>query len=172
MLGLALVFMYLIMVAQFQSLLSPFIIMFTVPLAFTGGFMALLEADMEVSVIAMIGFVMLSGIIVNNGIVLVDYTNQLRAEGMEKRAALIQAGKDRLRPIIMTALTTILGLSTMAAGVGMGGDMVQPMAVVTIGGLIYGTLLTLFVVPCIYDLLNRKKYRKSEEDLPEVTDAD
>ena len=172
MLGLALVFMYLIMVAQFQSLLSPFIIMFTVPLAFTGGFMALLAADMEVSVIAMIGFVMLSGIIVNNGIVLVDYTNQLRAEGMEKRAALIQAGKDRLRPIIMTALTTILGLSTMAAGVGMGGDMVQPMAVVTIGGLIYGTLLTLFVVPCIYDLLNRKKYRKSEEDLPEVTDAD
>ena len=134
--------------------------------------MALLAADMEVSVIAMIGFVMLSGIIVNNGIVLVDYTNQLRAEGMEKRAALIQAGKDRLRPIIMTALTTILGLSTMAAGVGMGGDMVQPMAVVTIGGLIYGTLLTLFVVPCIYDLLNRKKYRKSEEDLPEVTDAD
>ena len=134
--------------------------------------MALLAADMEVSVIAMIGFVMLSGIIVNNGIVLVDYTNQLRAEGMEKRAALIQAGKDRLRPIIMTALTTSLGLSTMAAGVGMGGDMVQPMAVVTIGGLIYGTLLTLFVVPCIYDLLNRKKYRKSEEDLPEVTDAD
>lgn len=172
MLGLALIFMYLIMVAQFQSLLSPFIIMFTVPLAFTGGFMALLAADMEVSVIAMIGFVMLSGIIVNNGIVLVDYTNQLRAEGMEKRQALIQAGKDRLRPIIMTALTTILGLSTMAAGVGMGSDMVQPMAVVTIGGLIYGTLLTLFVVPCIYDLLNRKKYKTAEEDLPEVKDAD
>ena len=122
--------------------------------------------------IAMIGFVMLSGIIVNNGIVLVDYTNQLRAEGMEKRQALIQAGKDRLRPIIMTALTTILGLSTMAAGVGMGSDMVQPMAVVTIGGLIYGTLLTLFVVPCIYDLLNRKKYKTAEEDLPEVKDAD
>ena len=171
MLTLALVFMYLIMVAQFQSLLSPFIIMFTVPLAFTGGFMALLTADMEVSVIAMIGFVMLSGIIVNNGIVLVDYTNQLREEGMPKREALIKAGKDRLRPVIMTALTTILGLSTMAAGVGMGGDMVQPMAVVTIGGLIYGTILTLFVVPCIYDLLNRKKY-KSAEELLEVTDAD
>ena len=167
MLGLAVVFMYLIMVAQFQSLLSPFIIMFTVPLAFTGGFMGLLAADMEISVIAMIGFVMLSGIIVNNGIVLVDYTNQLRKEGMEKREALIQAGKDRLRPIIMTALTTILGLSTMAAGMGMGGGMVQPMAVVTIGGLIYGTLLTLFVVPCIYELLNRREYKNDEMRLEE-----
>ncbi|MCI5903338.1 MAG: efflux RND transporter permease subunit [Blautia sp.] len=162
MLLLALVFMYLIMVAQFQSLLSPFIIMFTVPLAFTGGFLGLIVTGKEVSVIAMIGFVMLSGIIVNNGIVLVDYTNQLRADGMDKREALIQAGRDRLRPIVMTALTTILGLSTMAMGLGMGGDMVQPMAIVTIGGLIYGTLLTLFVVPCIYDLLNRKNYRKDE----------
>ncbi len=163
MLVLAVVFMYLIMVAQFQSLLSPFIIMFTIPLAFTGGFMGLLIAKMEVSVIAMIGFIMLSGIIVNNGIVLVDYTNQLRADGMSKKEALIQAGKDRLRPIIMTALTTILGLSTMALGNGMGSDMVQPMAIVTIGGLIYGTLLTLFVVPCIYDLLNRKKYKKYDD---------
>ncbi|MBQ7370403.1 MAG: efflux RND transporter permease subunit, partial [Blautia sp.] len=172
MLALAVAFMYLIMVAQFQSLLSPFIVMFTIPLAFTGGFMGLLVADMEVSVIAMIGFIMLSGIIVNNGIVLVDYTNQLRAEGMEKREALIQAGKDRLRPIVMTALTTILGLSTMAAGGGMGGDLVQPMAVVTIGGLIYGTLLTLFVVPCIYDLLNRKKYRRFDEDIEEEDEKD
>lgn len=170
MLILALAFMYLIMVAQFQSLLSPFIIMFTIPLAFTGGFMGLLAADQEVSVIAMIGFIMLSGIIVNNGIVLVDYTNQLRAEGMEKREALIRAGKDRLRPIVMTALTTILGLSTMAAGVGMGGDMVQPMAIVTIGGLIYGTLLTLFVVPCIYDMLNRKNYHYQKEEWEEISD--
>lgn len=167
MLVLAVAFMYLIMVAQFQSLLSPFIVMFTIPLAFTGGFMGLLIADMELSVIAMIGFIMLSGIIVNNGIVLVDYTNQLRAEGMEKHEALVQAGKDRLRPIVMTALTTILGLSTMAAGNGMGAGLVQPMAVVTIGGLIYGTLLTLFVVPCIYDLLNRKKYRRFDEDSDE-----
>lgn len=171
MLTLALVFMYLIMVAQFQSLLSPFIVMFTIPLAFTGGFLALLAADMEVSVIAMIGLIMLSGIIVNNGIVLVDYTNQLRMEGMSKREALIRAGKDRFRPIIMTALTTILGLSTMAAGMGMGGDMVQPMAVVTIGGLIYGTMLTLFVVPCIYDLLNRKEYRHDELRLEDTADG-
>ena len=81
---------------------------------------------------------------------------------MEKREALVQAGKDRLRPIVMTALTTILGLLTMAMGVGMGSEMVQPMAIVTIGGLLYGTLLTLFVVPCIYDLLNRKEYKKDE----------
>ncbi|MGI6070943.1 MAG: efflux RND transporter permease subunit [Blautia sp.] len=168
MLVLALVFMYLIMVAQFQSLLSPFIIMFTIPLAFTGGFIGLLVGNMEVSVIAMIGFIMLSGIIVNNGIVLVDYTNQLRKEGYGKKEALIQAGKDRLRPIVMTALTTILGLSTMAAGMGMGSDMVQPMAVVTIGGLLYGTLLTLFVVPCIYDLLNRKEYKRDELRLEDV----
>ena len=165
MLILAVVFMYLIMVAQFQSLLSPFIVMFTIPLAFTGGFMALIVANMEVSVIAMIGFIMLSGIIVNNGIVLVDYINQLRQNGMEKKDAIVEAGRTRLRPIIMTALTTILGLSTLALGMGMGADMIQPMAVVTIGGLLYGTLLTLFVVPCIYDILNRKNYRKDEERL-------
>ena len=165
MLVLALVFMYLIMVAQFQSLLSPFIIMFTIPLAFTGGFLGLLLTGKPVSIIAMIGFVMLSGIIVNNGIVLVDYINQMRKEGMEKYAAIAKAGKDRLRPIIMTALTTVLGLVTMAMGLGMGGDMVQPMAIVTIGGLLYGTLLTLFVVPCIYDILNHKSYQKDEKRL-------
>lgn len=158
MLLLALVFMYLIMVAQFQSLLSPFIVMFTIPLAFTGGFLGLLIAGKEMSVIAMIGFIMLCGIIVNNGIVLVDYINQLRAAGMEKRKAIVTAGKTRMRPILMTALTTILGLVTLAAGVGMGADMTQPMAIVTIGGLVYGTFLTLFVVPCIYDIFNRKKY--------------
>ena len=167
MLLLALVFMYLIMVAQFQSLLSPFIIMFTVPLAFTGGFLGLLVTGKEISVIAMIGFVMLSGIIVNNGIVLVDYINQLRKEGMPKREAIIAAGKSRLRPIVMTALTTILGLTTMAMGLGMGGDMVQPMAIVTIGGLLYGTFLTLFVVPCIYSIFNRKNYKKDEARLQE-----
>ena len=167
MLVLALVFMYLIMVAQFQSLLSPFIIMFTIPLAFTGGFLGLVLTGKPISIIAMIGFVMLSGIIVNNGIVLVDYINQMRKEGMEKYAAIAKAGKDRLRPIIMTALTTVLGLVTMAMGLGMGGDMVQPMAIVTIGGLLYGTLLTLFVVPCIYDILNHKSYQKDEKRLEE-----
>ncbi len=163
MLLLALIFMYLIMVAQFQSLLSPFIIMFTIPLAFTGGFMGLVISGSEVSVIAMIGFVMLSGIIVNNGIVIVDYMNQLRAEGMEKKEAIVTAGKTRIRPVMMTALTTILALSTMAFSDDMGADMSKPMSVVTIGGLIYGTLLTLIVIPCIYDIFTRD--RKKKEDL-------
>lgn len=165
MLGLALVFMYLIMVAQFQSLRSPFIVMFTVPLAFTGGLLALWMSQMSLSVIAMIGFVMLSGIIVNNGIVFIDYTNQLMRSGMEQKDALVTAGKTRLRPIIMTALTTILGLFTLALGVGMGADMIQPMAVVTIGGLIYGTLLTLFVVPCIFDLFHRREKARFRDEI-------
>ena len=159
----AVLFMYLIMVAQFQSLLSPFIILFTIPLAFTGGFMGLWVSGSEVSVIAMIGFVMLSGIIVNNGIVLVDYINQLREDGEEKYAAIVEAGRTRLRPILMTALTTILGLIPMIISSDNGSDMVRPMAVVTIGGLVYGTLLTLFVVPCIYAILNRKKYKPNKE---------
>lgn len=163
MLLLAIIFMYLIMVAQFQSLLSPFIIMFTLPLAFTGGFLGLFFTGSEVSVIAMIGFVMLSGIIVNNGIVLVDYINQLRRAGMDKKEAIVEAGRTRLRPIIMTAFTTILGLSTLAIGVGMGADMIQPMAIVAVGGLIYGTLLTLFIVPCIYDIFNRNKSMVEED---------
>ena len=157
MMALGVLLMYLIMVAQFQSLLSPFIILFTIPLAFTGGFLGLWISGSDISVIAMIGFVMLSGIIVNNGIVLVDYINQLRRSGVEKRQAIEEAGVTRLRPILMTALTTVLGLIPMVAGSSMGTDMTRPMAIVTIGGLVYGTLLTLFVVPCIYDLLNRKK---------------
>lgn len=157
MMVLGILLMYLIMVAQFQSLLSPFIILFTIPLAFTGGFLGLWMSGSDVSVIALIGFVMLAGIIVNNGIVLVDYINQVRREGVEKRKAIVDGGKTRLRPILMTAVTTILGLVPMAFGGSMGSDMTRPMAIVTIGGLIYGTLLTLFVVPCIYDLLNRKK---------------
>lgn len=134
MISLAVVFIYLIMVAQFQSLLSPFIVMFTIPLAFTGGFLALLLTGTELSMIAMLGFLVLSGIIVNNGIVFVDYVNQLRLDGMAKKEALVRAGLTRIRPIMMTALTTILGLSTMALGIGMGADMLQPMGIVTIGG--------------------------------------
>ena len=167
MLGLALVFMYLIMVAQFQSLRSPFIVMFTVPLAFTGGLLGLWIASKAVSVIAMVGFVMLSGIIVNNGIVFIDYTNQLIAAGISRHEALVEAGRTRLRPIVMTALTTILGLSTLAVGVGMGADMVQPMAIVTIGGLIYGTILTLVVVPCIFDLFHKKEKARLREEIEE-----
>lgn len=161
---LAVIFIYLIMVAQFQSLLSPFIIMFTIPLAFTGGLFALFFTGNEIGVIAMIGFIMLAGIIVNNGIVMVDYINQLRAAGMCKHEAILASGKTRLRPILMTALTTILSMSTMAFGLGDGSKMMQPMAIVTEGGLVYGTLLTLFVVPCIYDVFHREK-RMVEEEL-------
>lgn len=163
MLILAVAFIYLIMVAQFQSLKAPFIIMFTIPLALTGGFLALLLSGSEVSIIAMIGFIMLVGVIVNNGIVMVDYINQLRRGGMEKREAIILAGKTRLRPILMTAMTTILAMSTMAFGTDMGSDMSRPMAIVTIGGMIYGTLMTLIVVPCIYDLFYSKKSMVEEE---------
>ena len=159
MLLLAVIFMYLIMVAQFQSLKSPFIIMFTIPLAFTGGFLGLFFGNCEVSVVAVIGFVMLAGIIVNNGIVIVDYMNQLIAQGMEKHEAILQAGRTRLRPVLMTALTTILGLLPMVFGTDMGAAMGKPMAIVTVGGLLYGTLLTLLVVPCIYDLMNCRKTR-------------
>lgn len=162
MLLLAVAFMYLIMVAQFQSLKSPFIILFTIPMAFTGGFLGLLITGKDLSAIAMIGFVMLAGIIVNNGIVLVDTINQLRESGYEFEEAILTAGTMRVRPILMTALTTILGLSTMAIGLGQGAEMMQPMAIVTIGGLIYGTLLTLLVVPCIYGLFNRRKRKQSK----------
>lgn len=163
---LGIILVYLVMVAQFQSLKSPFIVLFTIPLAFTGGFLGLFLTGMEVSVISMMGFVMLCGIIVNNGIVLVDFINQLRAEGMEKVDALIEAGKTRMRPILMTTITTILGLIVMALGTQQGSEMMQPVAIVCIGGLTYATLMTLFVVPVLYDILNRKEFRAiKDEDL-------
>lgn len=168
MLALAVVFIYMIMVAQFQSLLSPFIIMFTIPLAFTGGFIALLISGLDMSVIAIIGFIMMAGIIVNNGIVLVDYVNQLRADGMPKRDALIEAGVTRLRPIFMTALTTILGLSVMAFNQDASSAMMRPIALVCIGGLLYATIMTLFIVPAIYDIFNRKEMRVIDEKELEV----
>ena len=166
MLLLGVLLVYLVMVAQFQSLKSPFIVMFTIPLAFTGGFTALLLCGMEVSVISLIGFIMLTGIIVNNGIVLVDYINQLRLDGMDRRAAILEAGKTRMRPILMTTITTVLGLIDMAVRKTAGTTLMQPVAVVCIGGLVYATIMTLFVVPCIYDMMNKKELRKVwDEDL-------
>ena len=152
---LGVILIYMVMAAQFQNLTYPFIIMITLPLAFTGGFLILFFAGMTVSVVAAIGFVVLTGVVVNNGIVLVDYTNQLREQGLEVFDALLEAGKTRLRPIIMTASTTILALSTMAIGVGQGAEIIQPMAVTTIGGLFYATILTLLVVPIMYLILTR-----------------
>lgn len=166
---LGVILIYLIMVAQFQSLKSPFIIMFTIPLAFTGGFLGLLITGFDVSVVALLGFVMLCGIIVNNGIVLVDYINNLRLEGKERREAIVEAGKKRMRPILITAITTVLGLSTMALGIGTGSEIMQPIAIVCIGGLLYATIMTLYIVPVIYDILSKKELRKvSESDLEEI----
>ncbi|MBR6220476.1 MAG: efflux RND transporter permease subunit, partial [Clostridia bacterium] len=158
----AVLLIFLIMVAQFQSFKSPIIVMFTIPLAFTGGLLALIVTGMDLSIVSMLGFLVLSGVVVNNGIVFIDCVNQLRIGGMEKREALVETGRIRLRPILMTALTTILGVSTMALGRGMGAEMMQPMAVVSIGGLSYATLMTLFVVPVLYDLLNGRTMKARE----------
>lgn len=156
MLLLGVVFIYLIMVAQFQSLVSPFIVMFTIPLAFTGGFLALMLVGMPLSIVAFIGLIVLAGVVVNNGIVFVDYANKMREDGLSKYDALVKTGNDRLRPILMTALTTIIALSTMSLGAGTGTEMMQPMAITAIGGLIYATLLTLVLIPVLYDLVHRK----------------
>ncbi|MBE6886849.1 MAG: acriflavin resistance protein [Ruminococcaceae bacterium] len=164
---LAVVFIYLIMVAQFQSLKSPFIVLLTIPMAFTGGLLALQLTGTVLSVVSMIGFLVLAGVVVNNGIVFIDYVNQLRAEGMEMYDALVKTGVDRMRPILMTALTTILAMSTMAFGVGMGAEMSQGMAIVSIGGLSYATLLTLFLVPSLYAMLHKKPLRVIEVDFEE-----
>ena len=163
MLLLGIVLVYFVMVAQFQSLREPFIVMFTIPLAFTGGFLALLLSGTELSVISLIGFVMLVGIIVNNGIVLVDYINQQRLAGMERREAIIDAGVTRLRPILMTSLTTILGLIVTALAKNAGTSLIQPVALVCIGGLLYATLMTLFVVPCMYEIVSKKNLRHVDE---------
>ncbi len=171
MLILAIIFIYLIMVAQFQSLLSPFIVMFTIPLAFTGGLLALLITGKELSIIAMLGFLVLAGVVVNNGIVFVDTINQLRLEGKSRRDAIVQTGRTRIRPVLMTALTTILAMSTMALAIGQGAEMTQPMAIVTIGGLTYATLLTLVVVPVLYDILCHKpmKHHGTDENVKDLS---
>ncbi len=160
---LAVIFIYLIMVVQFQSLTSPFIIMFSIPLAFTGGFIALILTGQELNVISMLGFIMLAGLIVNNGIVLVDYINQRRREGASKKEAIIEAGITRVRPILMTTLTTVLAMLTTALSSSEGSVMMRPMAITIIGGLLYGTVLTLVVIPCIYDAFNREKSMVEEE---------
>lgn len=170
MIALAIVFIYMIMVAQFQSLLSPFIVLFTIPLAFTGGLLALMLTGEQLSMIAMMGFLVLAGVVVNNGIVFVDYANQLRLSGMERREALAETGKRRMRPILMTAMTTILAMCTMALDQSFSGTMGRGMAIVTIGGLVYATLMTLFIVPVLYDLLFKKEVK--EIDLGELESLD
>lgn len=150
-------FIYLVMVAQFQSLLSPFIVLFTIPLAFTGGLFGLLFANENLSVISLMGFVVLMGTVVNNGIVFVDYVNQLRKSGLDRHTALIATGKTRMRPILMTALTTILAESNLILGDDMGAQMGRGMALVIAGGLAYATLMTLFIIPVMYDIMFKKQ---------------
>lgn len=153
---LGVAFIYLVMVAQFQSLLSPFIVLFTIPLAFTGGFLILWLTGEPISMMALMGFVVLLGTVVNNGIVFVDYTNQLRIGGMERRAALVATGKTRMRPILMTAMTTILAMTYLIFGDDMGSQMGRGMALVIVGGLAYATLMTLYIIPVMYDILFKK----------------
>ena len=165
-LALGLLLIYLVMVAQFQSLLSPFIIIFTIPLAFTGGMLGLLAFGQSISAMSMMGFMILMGTVVNNGIVFVDYANKLRIGGVEKRAALVGTGKTRMRPILMTALTTILSMSVMVFSQDAGNAMQQGMAIVVCFGLIYSTFMTLYIVPIMYDIL----YRKQPKDIDTGSD--
>lgn len=170
-LGLALI--YLVMVAQFQSLLSPFIVLFTVPLAFTGGLIGLLVMQEPLSVMGMMGFIVLLGTVVNNGIVFVDYANQLRMGGLERREALIATGKTRMRPILMTALTTILAMASLLFGDDLSSQMSKGMAIVVAGGLAYATLMTLFIIPVMYDILFKRKPLQVDigsENLDDVPD--
>ncbi|MCR4596219.1 MAG: efflux RND transporter permease subunit, partial [Lachnospiraceae bacterium] len=155
--ALGLLLVYMVMVAQFQSFLSPFIVLFTIPLAFTGGFIALWITHENLSVISIMGIIVLMGTVVNNGIVFVDYVNQLRKEGLDRHTALIATGKARMRPILMTALTTILAESNLIIGDDMGAQLGRGMALVIAGGLAYATLMTLFVIPVMYDILFKKQ---------------
>ena len=171
--GLALPFVYLVMVAQFQSLLSPFIVLFTVPLAFTGGLLGLLLTGQKLTMISLMGFIVLMGTVVNNGIVFVDYANQLRMGGMERRAALIATGKTRMRPILMTTLTTVLAMLQLVFSGDMASQLMSGMAIVIICGLSYATLMTLYVVPILYDLLFKKpplNIDVGSDDLDDIPD--
>lgn len=167
-LALAIFLVYLVMASQFESLLHPFIILLSVPLALVGAILGLFVTGTELSVIVFLGLIMLAGIVVNNAIVLVDRINQLREQGTEKIEAIIEAARSRLRPILMTTMTTTLAMLPLAMGVGEGAEIRSPLAITVIGGLLLATLLTLLVIPVMYRLLDRKVYTPS---LDEVSDA-
>lgn len=154
---------YMVMAIQFQSLVYPFIVLGTLPLAFTGGLLFVLIFGLEFSVVVLMGLIILVGVAVNNGIVLIDYINQLREEGYTIREACVTATKTRLRPILMTALTTIFGLIFTAIGLNNGAELLQPLAVTAIGGLLYATILTLVVIPIIYMAFNHRKVKQEEK---------
>ena len=154
--GMAIFLVYLVMASQFESLVHPFVILLTVPLGLVGGVFALAVTGTDLSVVALLGSIVLAGIAVNNAIVLVDFTNRLREQGLATREALLQAGQVRLRPILMTSLTTLLGLVPMALGWGEGDEVRAPMAIAVIGGLVSSTLVTLVVIPVFYELVDRR----------------
>ncbi|WP_019026458.1 efflux RND transporter permease subunit [Colwellia piezophila] len=170
-LTLAVFLVYLVMASQFESLLQPLLILFSVPLAAVGSIYGLYLCGINISVIVFIGLIMLAGIVVNNAIVLLDRINQLRAQGLDKMTSIKQAAKSRLRPIIMTTLTTALGLLPMALGVGEGSELRVPMAVTVISGLICSTLLTLIVLPVLYQLFDHKKFSSLEVEDVENTEG-
>ncbi len=155
---LAVFLVYLVMASQFESLIHPFVILLTIPLALVGAVLGLFVTGTTVNIVAFIGVIMLAGIVVNNAIVLVDLINQLRAQGMARHDAILEAGSARLRPILMTSLTTALGLLPMAMGFGEGSEVRTPMAIAVIGGLAVSTLLTLLVIPVVYSLMDRKRW--------------
>jgi hydrophobic/amphiphilic exporter-1 (mainly G- bacteria), HAE1 family len=154
---LAVFLVYLVMASQFESLLHPFVVMFTIPLAVIGVLLTLFVTGSSISVMVLIGLVILAGIVVNNAIVLVDAANQLRAEGRTRNEALVEAGRLRLRPILMTTLTTVLGLLPMAVATGEGAELRTPLALTLMGGLMVGTILTLVVIPAVYSVLDRSR---------------
>jgi hydrophobic/amphiphilic exporter-1 (mainly G- bacteria), HAE1 family len=152
---LAIIFVYLVMAAQFESLKYPFVIMFTVPLMIIGVAIALRVTNTPIGITAIIGIIVLAGIVVNNAIVIVDYINQRKEQGIQTYEAIVTSVKDRVRPILMTALTTILGLIPIALGIGEGSELNQPMGIAVIGGLFSSTFLTLFVIPVVYSLFDK-----------------
>jgi len=156
---------YIVMATQFESMLMPFIIMFTLPFAFTGVFVALFITGTPLGMLALIGAIMLVGIVVKNGIVMVDFTNLLRGRGMTVDQAVIEAGKSRLRPVLMTSLTTILGMLPLALGIGEGSEMWQPMGIAIIGGLTVSTILTLVVVPVVYSVFCSRMLKRQSKKM-------
>ncbi len=162
-LSLAVFLVYLVMASQFESLLHPFIILFTIPLALIGAILALYITGTTISVVVFIGLILLAGIVVNNAIVLIDLINQTRQKGVDKFEAIMEGGKSRLRPILMTTLTTTLGLLPLAIGFGDGAELRAPMGITVIGGLLVSTLLTLVVIPVMYSILDFKNYTQDDE---------
>jgi HAE1 family hydrophobic/amphiphilic exporter-1 len=165
--GLAVFLVYLVMASQFESLLHPLVILFTIPMGLIGAVWGLYATGATLNAVALIGLIMLAGIVVNNAIVLLDAINQARERGLDKVAAIIEAGRTRLRPILITSVSTVLGLLPMAIGLGEGAEIRRPMAITVIGGILVATFLTLVIIPVVYAALDRKTYERVTSPAPE-----